>query len=124
MVDGTGGSATNSIIIAPRTGGATDASGTTGNAFPLTVIARMARKLDQQNVDTNNRWLVIDPVFIELLKDEDSRLFQADFGGSGGLQNGLVLTTYMVLKSICLTIYLKRHRSFYNRWSECFITMV
>jgi hypothetical protein len=38
----------------------------------------------------NCRWLVIDPVFVELLKDEDSRLFDSDFGGSG-LQNGLIL---------------------------------
>ena len=87
---GTAGSASNSIIVAPRTGGATDATPAAGSTFPLTVIARMARKLDQQNVDTNNRWLVVDPVFCELLKDEDSRLFQADWGGSG-LQNGLIL---------------------------------
>ena len=87
---GTAGSASNSIIIAPRTGGATDATPAAGSTFPLTVIARMARKLDQQNVDTNNRWIVVDPVFCELLKDEDSRLFQADWGGSG-VQNGLVL---------------------------------
>ena len=87
---GTAGSASNSIIIAPRTGGATDATPAAGSTFPLTVIARMARKLDQQNVDTNNRWLVLDPVFIELLKDEVSRLFQADWGGSG-IQNGLVM---------------------------------
>jgi hypothetical protein len=49
----------------------------------------MARKLDQQNVDSQGRWLVLDPVFIEVLKDEDSRLFNADFGGSG-LMNGIV----------------------------------
>ena len=49
----------------------------------------MSRKLDQQNVDTNNRWLIVDPVFMEILKDEDSRLLNADFGGSG-LQNGLI----------------------------------
>jgi hypothetical protein len=54
------------------------------------MIARMARKLDQQNVDTSGRWLVVDPVFMEILRDEDSRLLQADWGGSG-LQNGLVL---------------------------------
>ena len=87
---GTAGSASNSIIVAPRTGGATDATPAAGSTYPLTIIARMARKLDQQNVDTNGRWLVLDPVFIELLKDEDSRLFQADWNGSG-LQNGLVL---------------------------------
>jgi hypothetical protein len=57
---------------------------------PLMIIARMSRLLDQQNVDTNGRWLVVDPVFVEVLKDEDSRLLNADFGGSG-LQNGLLL---------------------------------
>ena len=45
--------------------------------------------MDQQKVDTQGRWLVLDPVFIEVLKDEDSRLLNSDFGGSG-LQNGLV----------------------------------
>ncbi len=82
---GTGGEA---IAILPRTGSGaapTDA----GDANPLQVIARMARKLDQQNVDSQGRWLVLDPVFIEVLKDEDSRLFNADFGGSG-LMNGIV----------------------------------
>jgi len=48
--------------------------------------------LDQQFVDTNGRWLVIDPIFAETLKDESSNLFNSDFGGqTGGLQNGLVI---------------------------------
>ena len=59
-------------------------------ATALQVIARMSRLLDQQFVDTGDRWLVVDPVFIEVLKDEDSRLLNSDFGGSG-LQNGLVV---------------------------------
>jgi hypothetical protein len=50
----------------------------------------MGRLLDQQFVDTQGRWLVVDPVFVEMLKDEDSRLLNGDFGGSG-LQNGLIL---------------------------------
>ena len=87
---GTAGSANAGIAIQPRMPGATDATPAAGDTFPLTLIARMARLLDQQNVDTNGRWLVLDPVFIEVLKDEDSRLFNADFGGSG-LQNGLIL---------------------------------
>ena len=87
---GTAGSANAGIAIQPRLPGATDATPAAGDTFPLTLIARMARLLDQQNVDTNGRWLVLDPVFIEVLKDEDSRLFNADFGGSG-LQNGLIL---------------------------------
>ena len=86
-----GGSSGASLALQPRTGGATDSTPAAGDTFPLTVIARMSRLLDQQNVDTQGRWLVVDPVFMELLKDEDSRLFNADFGGSG-LQNGQVGT--------------------------------
>ena len=87
--DDFGGSAGDSIGIQPRLPGATAVPGS-GNANPLQVIARMARKLDQQNVDTQGRWLVVDPVFMEVLKDEDSKLLNSDFGGAG-LQNGLVL---------------------------------
>ena len=87
---GTAGSANAGIAIQPRLPGATDATPAAGDTYPLTLIARMARLLDQQNVDTNGRWLVLAPVFIEVLKDEDSRLFNADFGGTG-LQNGLIL---------------------------------
>ena len=86
-----GGTDGQALALAARTGGATDATPAAGDTFPLTVIARMSRLLDQQNVDTQGRWLVVDPVFMELLKDEDSRLFNADFGGSG-LQNGQVGT--------------------------------
>lgn len=78
----------NSIPLAPRFPGATDFQ--TDVVSPLQVIARMSRLLTQQNVDSAGRWIVIDPVFMELLKDEDSRLLQADWGGSG-LQNGLIL---------------------------------
>ncbi len=60
----------------------------TATASPAMVVARMARLLDQQQVDTQGRWLVVDPVFMEVLRDEDSRLFNADFGESGGLRNG------------------------------------
>jgi hypothetical protein len=87
--DDFGGSAGDSIGIQPRLPGATSVPGS-GNANPLQVIARMSRKLDQQNVDTQGRWLVVNPVFMEVLKDEDSKLLNSDFGGSG-LQNGLVL---------------------------------
>lgn len=78
----------DSIPLAPRLTGATTVS--TATATPLQVIARMGRLLDQQNVDTRGRWIVLDPIFVEMLKDEDSRVLNADFGGSG-LMNGLVL---------------------------------
>ena len=78
----------DSVPLAPRLPGATALSSST--VSPLTVLARMARKMDQANVDSRGRWVVLDPVFIEMLKDEDSRMLNADFGGAG-LQNGLVL---------------------------------
>jgi hypothetical protein len=82
------GSTGDSIPLAARLPGATALPTTV--VSPLQVIARMGRLLDQQQVDTQGRWLVVDPVFVELLKDEDSRLLNGDFGGSG-LQNGLIL---------------------------------
>ena len=88
---GTAGSASNSIGLQPRGPGATDLTPAAGTTFPLTVIARMARLLDQQNVDSQGRWLVVDPVFMEVLKDEDSRLFNQDFGQSGGIRSGEVI---------------------------------
>jgi len=78
----------HSIPLAARLPGATAMP--TATASPLMVVARMGRLLDQQFVDTNGRWLVVDPVFVELLKDEDSRLLNGDFGGAG-LQNGLII---------------------------------
>jgi hypothetical protein len=78
----------HSIPLAPRLPGATSLP--TATTSPLSVIARMGRLLDSQFVDTAGRWLVVDPVFVEMLKDEDSRLLNSDFGGSG-LQNGLII---------------------------------
>ena len=78
----------DSIPLAPRLPGATSKGTTT--ASPLQLIARMARQLDTGNVDSRGRYLVVDPIFMEMLKDEDSRLLNADFGGAG-LQNGLVM---------------------------------
>ena len=94
----------HSIPLAARLPGATALP--TATASPLMVISRMGRLLDQQNVDTQGRWLVVDPVFVELLKDEDSRLLNSDFGGSG-LQNGLVInnlhgfTVYIQQPAVC-----------------------
>jgi hypothetical protein len=77
----------DSIPLAPRLPGATSKGTTT--ASPLQLIARMARQLDTGSVDSRGRYMVVDPIFMEMLKDEDSRLLNSDFGGSG-LQNGLV----------------------------------
>ena len=82
----------HSIPVAARLPGATALP--TAYASPAMVVARMGRLLDQQQVDTQGRWLVVDPVFMEILRDEDSRLFNSDFGESGGLRNGLVLNNF------------------------------
>ena len=79
----------HSIPVAARLPGETAMP--TATVSPAMIVARMARLLDQQQVDTQGRWLVVDPVFMEILRDEDSRFLNADFGESGGLRNGLVL---------------------------------
>jgi len=62
--------------------------GTGAITSPLAVLGRMARLMDAANVDTEGRWCVVDPVFKELLMDEDAKLMNADFGGEGEIRNG------------------------------------
>jgi len=78
----------NSIPVAPRFPG--QQTKPTDLVSPITILARMARNLDLQNVDQAGRWVVIDPVFAEMLKDEDSRLFNMDTAEKGGLRNGQI----------------------------------
>jgi len=85
----TASAADHSIPVAARLPGATALP--TATASPAMVVARMARLLDQQQVDKQGRCLVVDPVFMEIMADEDSRLLNADYGESGALRNGLVL---------------------------------
>lgn len=85
----TSSAADHSIPLAARMSGATAAA--TATATPLQMVARMARLMDQNNVDKAGRWLVVDSVFQEILADEDSRLLNMDWGQSGGLRNGLML---------------------------------
>ena len=79
------GTGTNSIPVG--------VSGTY-DATPLAVLNRIKRLLDEQNVPEENRWVVVDPVFIELLNDEDSKLVNNDYAGRGDagdmLRNGKV----------------------------------
>lgn len=79
------GTGTNSIPVGV---------GGTYDATPLAVLNRMKRLMDEQSVDEDSRWVVVDPVFIELLNDEDSKLINNDYardGNAGGmLRNGKV----------------------------------
>ena len=76
-----GGSASDSVAVG--------VSGTF-DATPLRILNRFNRLFDQLNVPKDNRWVVIDPVFAEILMDENSKLVNNDFNvGSGeGLFNG------------------------------------
>mgnify|MGYP001275331982 CR=1 FL=1 len=82
----------HSIPVANLAPGATAVS--TAAVTPMVIINRMSRLLNQQQVDSQGRWLVIDPVFMEILADEDSRFMNADFGESGGLRNGLTINNF------------------------------
>lgn len=82
----------HSIPVAARLPGATALP--TEFVSPVMLINRMGRLLDQQNVDKAGRWIVIDPVMMEVLQDEDSRFLNADYGDSGGLRNGLVINNW------------------------------
>ena len=82
----------HSIPVAARLPGATSLP--TAYVSPTMIVARMGRLLDQQNVDKTGRWLVIDPVMMEVLMDEDSRFLNADFGDSSALRNGLVIPNW------------------------------
>lgn len=88
----TGSAGDHSIPVAARLPGATALP--TTHVSPVMLINRMGRLLDQQNVDKVGRWIVIDPVLMEVLMDEDSRFLNADYGDSGALRNGLVLSNW------------------------------
>lgn len=64
--------------------------GSNGVTSPLAILNRIARLMDQANVDTDGRWFVADPVFYEILMDENSKFVNADFGGGDEIRNGRV----------------------------------
>lgn len=66
----------------------------TYDATPIQILNRMNRKLNEMNVPKEGRWVVVDPVFVEKLQDENSKLVQTDWnrGEGEGLQNGRLLT--------------------------------
>jgi hypothetical protein len=78
----------HSIPIAPRLPGAT--SFPTDLVSPVDIFGRAAAILTMQRVPMEGRWAVVDPWFMTALKDEDSRLFQGEWGKTGGLYTGKV----------------------------------
>jgi hypothetical protein len=62
----------------------------TYDATPLQILNRISRKMNQASVPTDGRWVVMDPVFAEMLMDENSKLVNADYnaGTQQSLANG------------------------------------
>ena len=78
-----GGTDGNSIAIKPDG---------TGVATPLQILNRFTRLLDINNVPTEGRWCVVDPVFLELLSDEDSKFMNHDYQMTEALANGQIVS--------------------------------
>lgn len=61
----------------------------TYDVTPLQILNRFDRLFNQQNVPLEGRWVVIDPIFAEKLKDENSKLINNDYNpGADQLTNG------------------------------------
>lgn len=78
-----GGAAGDSIAIDPAG---------SGDATPLQVLNRFVRLLDINNVPREGRFVVVDPVFIEKLMDEDSKFMNHDYQGTEALSNGKIMS--------------------------------
>ena len=83
---GTDLGATGEVTSIPIAAG----GGAGGITSPLAILNRIARQMDQANVDTDSRFCVIDSVFAEVLMDESSKLINSDFGGGDELRNGML----------------------------------
>ena len=59
---------------------------------PTLALNRLARYLDAQNVPHENRWAVVDPFFLELLRDDSSKMINDLYVNKGVLNNGMVTT--------------------------------
>lgn len=81
-----GGSSSDAISI-----------GTSGtfDVTPLALLNRMNRLLDVQNVPKDGRFVVLDPIFVEKLMDENSKLINNDYNANqnagGQLNNGKLI---------------------------------
>ena len=78
-----GGSSSDSIVVGTKG---------TYDVTPLELINRMVRRLDELNVPEEGRFIVIDPVFVEKLTDENSKLINSDYNpGADQLTNGKLI---------------------------------
>jgi hypothetical protein len=88
---GTLGSGTTGAAVSATTSIPVAADGGAGAiTSPLAIMNRIMRKMDEANVDSDGRWMIIDPAFKEVLMDSSSKLINSDFGGGDELRNGLM----------------------------------
>jgi hypothetical protein len=80
------GAQTSALTSIPVAAG----GGNSGVTSPLEILNRMGRLMDTANVDSADRWFVADPVFYEVLMDENSKFVDRDFGGGSEIRNGRV----------------------------------
>lgn len=85
-----GGSAADSVVVGLAG---------TYDVTPLQVLNRLNRLMDQKNVDPDGRWVVIDPVFKELLMDENSKLVNNDWAANSNA-GGAIFTNRLVSPNI------------------------
>jgi len=76
-----GGSASDSIAVGVAG---------TYDATPLQILNRVNRIFEQKSVPSENRWVVVDPVFVEKLQDEDSKFMNADYQDGEQMSNGKI----------------------------------
>jgi hypothetical protein len=87
-------SGVDSSMLYGSTGSPISVGFAAGRVTPLGVLNRLSRLMDENNVPTDNRWVVADPQFWEQMGDENSRLIGVDFTGDSSsiLRNGQVTT--------------------------------
>jgi len=63
-----------------------------GEVTPLAILSRLSRLLDEQDIPEENRWVVADPLFWEVMQDENSKIMGVDFSGDedSRLRNGRI----------------------------------
>jgi len=78
-----GGSASDSLVVGTKG---------TFDVTPLELINRINRLMDLQNVPKEGRYIVLDPVFVEVLMDENSKFINNDYNpGADQLTNGKLI---------------------------------
>lgn len=69
----------------------------TSEISPLTVLNRLNRLMDENNVPTDNRWVVAPPTFWEQMNDENSKLMDVGYMAPGTSEVSMVRNNGLLL---------------------------